>query len=442
MSVKKKASEVVEVEESLDDILGVPGSVALTAGDADKKRSFLDKDDGDGLEFIDKKPEEDDQEEEEDEEDDDSKSKKKPTGGTEDDDDDSDDDDEDGDVLNEIVKKQNEGSEDDDDEDDDDDEPKSKAGRKGALYETIGMLIDDKELGFELFEGEDDITKYKNKDIADLIKANIATKVAKIADEAPLEVFRKLDPKLQDVVAYNLKGGKDIIQVLKTVTASQEISELSLEKPKDQERIVREYYRSIDWEEEDINTKVASIMDREEIAAEAALLKPKLDKKQASILQRKIEEQDKAAERARVMQAKYAEEIFKTLDNPHINGVPLNVRVQENLYKSMVNTGAYQDRHGNPTNGLGHVIEELQFGETPNHALLLEALWLMTNPKEYKESLSLTVKNAEASDTYRKLKTTEHQKTASSQGQGEGKDKPKKRTLKREDKNRSFLSRN
>ena len=54
-------------------------------------------------------------------------------------------------------------------------------------------------------------------------------------------MFKRLDPKIQDLVAFQLNGGKDISSVLKAVSQSQEITELDVTKERDQERIVREW---------------------------------------------------------------------------------------------------------------------------------------------------------------------------------------------------------
>jgi len=419
MSITKQKSDTGMVEgETLDDVLGTSSSVAITADDEHSKNTFLDRKEED-LAFIDKPGEAETKTDDKSDEDDaDDKTKEKPE-----------------DIASVIDEIDSLLEKTDDDSDLSDD--KNKAGRKPALVETIGKLVEKGVL--ELFEGEDDISKYTNDDLVELIESNIRNRVEETASNAPLEIFSRLDPKLQDVVAYNLKGGKDILKVLKSVTASQEISELSLDTAKDQERIVREYYRSVDWTEEDINDEVTSLIDREDLEKRATQFKPKLDAKQANLLQKKIEEQDSAKKRADLMQAKYAETIFKVLDNPTINGIPLTQRTQAHLYNAMINTGSYQDRNGNPTNTLGHLIEELQFGEKPNHPLLLEALWLMSNPLEYRQNIATMVRSENASNTYRQLKSAEGDKKASSSTLGEGKDNVK-RTIKRAT-NKSFLSR-
>ena len=294
-----------------------------------------------------------------------------------------------------------------------------------------------------LFEDSPDISKYTIEDIEELIESNISQKIDQTAQNAPMEVFKKLDPKLQDVVAYALNGGQDITNVLKTVAQSQEVSELSLDNEKDQERIVREHFRSINYgDEEVIEDEILSIIDRGELEKKATGFKPKLDEKQAAIMEKKLADQEESKKRAEKASEKYAETVFNHLNKADLNGLPLNNKTQTMLYHGLTESNQYQDRNGNPTNALGHLIEEYQFGENANPSVLLEALWLMADPQGYRNSvLTLGQKGAHAK-TLRSLKTAEGETTTSSQKQGEGGKTPtRERVVKRQTGNRSIFTR-
>ena len=328
-------------------------------------------------------------------------------------------------VLADVTKDL--GEEDDDEEDEDDDpEAKNKGGRKGALIEAMSKLVEKGTL--TLFEDQPDISTYTIEHIEELIESNITAKVNETAQKAPLEVFKRLDPKLQDVVAYALNGGKDVISVLKSVTRSQEVAELSLENEADQERIVREHFRSIDYgDEEAIEDEIASIIDRGELEKKATSFKPKLDEKQASILKKKLDEQEQKVKDAKVASSKYAETIFKVLDSPTLNGIPLNEKVQTMLYHGLSDNTQYQDRNGDPTNALGHLIERYQFGENADPSILAEALWLMADPQGYRNNVLTLGKQKQDARTVRSLKTAEAEKTTSS-NKGDGAKAPTTRT--------------
>lgn len=322
--------------------------------------------------------------------------------------------------LDDILKTPGIESEDDENEDE---SSKNKGGRKPALIETMNKLIDNKTI--ELFEDEQDLSKYTNDDIVALIEANIEKKVAETTQTAPLDVFKRLDPKIQDLIAFQLNGGQDITSVLKVVAQSQEVTELSLDNEAHQERIVREWLRASNvMNEEEIEDEISSIIDRGDLVKKAGIFKPKLDDKQALIVKQKLDAQEKAKERADAASEKWSETIFNSLNKPNLNGIPLSNKVQTKLFHGLTDNTSYNDRNGNPTNALGHFIEEYQYGKNANPSILLEALWLMADPSEYRQHvLSLGQKDTHA-DTFRKLKTAEGERKTSSPKQGESNGTP------------------
>lgn len=427
-------TEEIEVQD-MDELLGTKASVTIASSDESKK-SILDRTDIDTT-FIDKafeekgngevesKEDEDNSETHEDETEKEKESRLK-----------KDKKEEDARVLAEVTSQP---GDDEEEEEDDEDQIKNKGGRKPALTEAIGKLVDKGVIG--LFPDQPDINSYTIEHFEELIESNIEEKVNETAQKAPLEVFKRLDPKLQDVVAYALNGGKDIVPLLKSVTRSQEVAELSVEDEKDQERIIREHFRSIEYgDDEAIEDEITSIIDRGDLEKKAKVFKPKLDSKQAENLKKKMEAQDKSIAAAKKASEKYSENIFKILDNPTLNGIPLSEKVQTMLYHGLSDNTSYQDRNGDPTNALGHLIEEYQFGENANPSVLLEALWLMADPQGYRNNvLSLGKKNQDAK-TLRSLKTAEAEKnTSSSKGDG-AKTPPTRKTVKRKS-GRSMFSR-
>mgnify|MGYP003635609156 CR=1 FL=1 len=404
-SVKPKVVEV----ESMDEILGTSASVTIS-GDGSKP-TFFKKDESD-ISFLDKPGDAENAE-------------------TDNDDDNTPEVNTDEEVINEkqveekeptILKEELDeilstpGSENEDDEYED--SIKNKGGRKPALIETINKLVDNNSI--ELFEDEQDLTKYTNDDIVDLIEANIKKKVAETAKNAPLDVFKRLDPKIQDLIAFQLNGGQDVTSILKAAAQSQEVTELSLDNEDHQERIVREWLRASNvMNDEEIEDEISSIIDRGDLTKKAEIFKPKLDDKQSSIMKQKLDEQEKAKERAEEAKTKWSQTIFNSLNKPNLNGIPLSNKVQTMLFHGLTDSSNYQDRNGNPTNALGHFIEEYQHGENANPSILLEALWMMSNPMEYRQHVLSLGQKETHSETFRKLKTAEGERKTSSPKQGE-----------------------
>jgi hypothetical protein len=307
----------------------------------------------------------------------------------------------------------------------------NQGGRKPALIEAMNKLVANKTI--DLFEDQPDIYEYTIDDIVELFEANIKNKVnyaaQDAAQKAPMEIFGKLDPKIQDVVAYALNGGTDVTSVLKTVARSQEITELSLDNEEDQERIVREWLRASNvMNDDEIEDEILSIVDRGDLEKKASQFKPKLDEKQSTIMQKKIDDQELAKKRAQEASKVYAETIYNSLNTPDLNGIPLDNKVQTMLYYGLTDNTKYQDRNGNSTNALGHLIEEYQFGENANPKILLEALWLMSDPGGYRNSLLALGQQVAHGKTLRALKTAEGEKLTASSKLGDKRDVPTKRS--------------
>lgn len=412
---KENATEVKEVEfQDMDDLLGTKAATVIVPTEESKK-SVLENTQVD-TSFLDKMDDDED-------EDSNDNSSAKPAAQTKDN-------------LSNILDKD---LEDEDDETiTDSQKTTSKVGRKPGLVEVIDKL--SKKGLLDLFEDNTDISSYTLEDIEELIETNIIAKVNEVAQQAPLEIFGKLDPKLQDVISYALNGGTDITNVLKNVARSQEITDLSLDKEEDQERIVREWLRTTgSYTDEEIEDEITSYIDRNELTKKASQFKPKLDKKQAEIMEAKLVEQEEKRKSAEAAKKTYAETIFNTLNKTDLNGLKLNNRIQTALYYGLTDTTHYQDREGNSTNELGYLLERYQFGKDANPSILLEALWLLKDPAGYRQSVLSVGQQQAHSKTYRSLKTAEGERITSSSKQGEDRSTPSRNTLQR---NKNKNSRN
>jgi uncharacterized protein YceH (UPF0502 family) len=87
----------------------------------------------------------------------------------------------------------------------------------------------------------------------------------------------------------------------------------------------------------------------------------------------------------------------------------------------------YPSISGRPTNLLGHLLEKYQFVE-PNYPLIAEALWLLSNPDEYRQTLVKQGKNQAVEQTVRQLKTEQSRRNVSTQ---QDDDEPRSRKISR-----------
>jgi hypothetical protein len=421
---KKETAEVKEVEwdGDIDSLLGTKAATVI-APDEESKRSVLESTKVDSS-FLDndlKNDQDDEDDSKKGEDDSDDNSMKTPP------------------TKDDLADALGDPTE-DDDEDEDDPAPQNKGGRKPALVEAMNKLVDNGTI--QLFEDAQDISKYTNDEIVELIEANIAEKVNETAQKAPMEIFSQLDPKVQEVVAFNLNGGKDVLPVLKNVIRSQEIANLDPNEEQGAERIVREWLRETNFgTEEEIEEEITAYIDRNELDKKANQFKPKLDKKQAEIMERRLAEQEEKRQQAEQAKKTYADKVFQTLNQPHLNGLPLNNRVQTALFYGITETDQYQDRDGNPTNELGYLIEQYQLNPKANMGVLLEALWLLKDPQGYRDNVQSIGQQKAVSDTYRKLKTAEGARKTASSKQGEQRQTPPARGSVKRKKGRNIFSR-
>jgi hypothetical protein len=102
----------------------------------------------------------------------------------------------------------------------------------------------------------------------------------------------------------------------------------------------------------------------------------------------------------------------------------LDKRTQAQLYSGLVQP-QYPSISGKPTNLLGHLLEKYQYVE-PNYGLIAEALWLLSNPDDYRQSLMKQGKNQQVEKTVRQLKTEQSRKNISTYSEEEETSRPRK----------------
>lgn len=393
------STTVTEVDVDLDNILGTPGAEnIMVPGEKDKKPSVFSK--NPDLKFLDS-PELDD------EDDDDSSHAGADDAGAGDDADDK------GDGAGSGAGA---GAGDDnlDDLNDlgvDDKQTGRPKMDKNAMIELTKKLIEKKQL--IPFDDDKPIEKYTLQDFEELFEANMQEKERKLREEVPVEFFDQLPQELQVAAKYVADGGQDLKGLFRTLAQVEEVRELDPQNESDQEQIVRAYLHATQFgSSEDIEEEITGWKDREELASKAQKFKPKLDAMQQQVVARQLQQQE-AYRKQRQEQAKvYADNVYKVLDPGELNGLKLDKKTQGMLYSGLVQPN-YPSISGRPTNLLGHLLEKYQYVE-PNHALIAEALWLLSDPDNYRAKVKEGGKKEATEKTVRMLKSEEARKTGSS----------------------------
>jgi hypothetical protein len=317
------------------------------------------------------------------------------------------------------------------------DEPKKSPGRskmsKDGTIELVKKLIDAGQI--IPFDDEKSIEDYSLNDFEELLQANFEERENKIRQSTPAEFFQSLPEELQVAAKYVADGGQDLKGLFRVLSHVEETFELDPEQPSHQERIVREYLTATSFgTPEEIEEEIDSWKDRGDLEAKANKFKPKLDAMQARVVQQKLAQQEQLKRQQAAQAQAYMQNVYNTLANGELGGIRLDRRTQEHLYSGLIQPN-YPSISGRPTNLLGHLLEKYQYVE-PNHGLIAEALWLLSDPQSYKTKVREQGQKETVEKTARMLKTEEARRTVSSPVVE--KEEVRQRTIKR---NNNFFKR-
>ena len=292
-----------------------------------------------------------------------------------------------------------------------DDDDESKTGRpsldKKGMAQLAQALIDDKVI--LPFEEDKKLEDYTMDDFKELFSMNFKEKEKAIKENTPKEFFESLPNELKAAAKYVADGGNDMKGLFKALAASEEAKSLDLTTERGQETIVRQYLQANDFgNDAEIQEEIDSWKDLEKLEAKANQFKPKLDKMQDAVVQRRLQEQEMKKQKQQDASFKYADSIFNTLEKGDLNGLKLDNKTQNMLYNGLVQPN-YPSVNGSNTNLFGHLIEKHQFVE-PNHGLIAEALWLLADPDGYKSQISKGATNTAAAEVARQLKSEQANK--------------------------------
>lgn len=314
--------------------------------------------------------------------------------------------------FDDLVKEVEAADEDDEDEDDSDDEPKKKRGRKKieGVADVFAKLIEDEKL--IPFDDDKSIEDYSAKDFQELIEANFAERERQLKEQTPKEFFESLPEELQAAAKYVADGGTDLKGLFTTLAQVEESRDLDPSIEQDQELIVRDYLSATGFGDiEEIQEEIDTYKDMGRLEQLANKFKPKLDKMQERIIQQRLAQQEERKVKQAEAANKYMENVYETLKVGELNGLKLDKKTQASLYQGLVEPN-YQSVSGRPTNMLGHLLEKFQYVE-PNHELIAEALWLLSDRESYHGKIKEGAKAETVEKTVRQLKTEQSKRNSS-----------------------------
>jgi len=315
---------------------------------------------------------------------------------------------------------------------------KAKGGRpkteKSGLVEFLKKRIEANEMfAFDDYDEnkqslDDYLASLGEKDVEELWQANISNIKQEVASQTPAEFFQSLPEELQYAAKYVSDGGEDLKGLFRVLAQVEEVREMDPDEENDQEVIVRQYLQATNFgDSEEIEEEIATWKDIGSLEKKAKQFKPKLDQMQEKIVRMKLAEQEQMKRQQEEAADMYVKNVFEALRPAEINGLKLDKKTQAQLYSGLVQP-QYPSISGKPTNLLGHLLERYQFVE-PNYGLIAEALWLLSNPEDYRQTLMKQGKVQAVEQTVRQLKTEQARKNASSYYE---EDEPKSKKITRQ----------
>ena len=309
-----------------------------------------------------------------------------------------------------------------DDTVDDEKQPSNNTGRpktdKSGLVGFLKKRIESKEMfAFDDYDEtkqslDDYLGSLAEKDIEDLWQANMDNLKQEVAAKTPHEFFESLPDELQFAAKYVADGGQDLKGLFQALAQVEQVRQLDPTNENDQEGIVKSYLQATGFgTEEEIEEELTTWKDLGVLEKKAKQFKPKLDQMQEEFVQSQIAEQESRKQQQEQAAETYMKSVFEALRPAEINGLKLDKKTQAQLYSGLVQPN-YPSISGRPTNQLGHLLEKYQFVE-PNYPLIAEALWLLSNPEEYRQNLVKQGKNQAVEQTVRQLKTEQARKNVS-----------------------------
>lgn len=290
-------------------------------------------------------------------------------------------------------------------------EDKNKGGRPTTVVAVAKSLIDSKVL--LPFDDEKKVEDYTAEDFQELIQSNLKHKEEALSKEVPQQFFNSLPKEMQDAYEYIANGGTDIKGIFASLAATSEVRDLDVTKEEDQKYAIRSYLQATQYgSPEEIEDEIRSLEDRSELEKKAKQFKPKLDAMQQNVLNQRLATQEASAKTRHDQSQKYIESIYATLEKGELNGLKLDNKTQNMLYAGLVQSN-YPSTAGGQTNMLGHLLEQHQW-VNPNHGLVAEALWLLSDPDAYRASVGQGVEKTVNEQTLRTLKTEQSNKAPGS----------------------------
>jgi len=303
---------------------------------------------------------------------------------------------------------------------------------KDGLSQLVSKLIDKKIL--IPFEDDKPTDEYSMEDYEELLLANLEEKEKKLQEEIPMKFFDSLPDEMKYAAKYIADGGKDLKSLFRALAQVEEVKSLDPTEDADAETIVKNYLHATKFgNAEEIQEEIDAWKDRNELESKARKFKPKLDAMHEEVVAYQVQENEKIQKLKQEQANMYVKNVYDSLKDGQLNDVKLDKKKQTELFNGLT-VYDQQSANGRPTNMLGKLLEKHQFVE-PNHSLVAEALWLLSDPEGYRAKIKEVGQKGAVEKVVRQLKTEEGRKIATVVEEREEQEKKKEQKIARPSKN-------
>lgn len=302
-------------------------------------------------------------------------------------------------------------------------EPQEEKKPQGGNFDAAIKALVEKGVLLP-FEGKENIEEYSSDELQELIESNIDD----LSKRAAEDDMNSLSPETKALLQYEKSGGTDIKQMMMVIASAKNTYDFDISSKQGQRDIIRAYFQAkrVYKTNESLERELNRLEDAGELEEKAQEFKPMLEEMQVEEVNRRLRYQQEQKQKLMEQMELYNNSIRNTLSQADINGVNMPSKTKNMIYSGLT-TNNYQLISGRKSNLLYHLLEKKQFVE-PDHALIAEVTWLLSDPEGYKNAVRDSVRNKLANETAEKIKS-EQQGKSSSQQMGE------RRTLKRPVKN-------
>ena len=153
-------------------------------------------------------------------------------------------------------------------------------------------------------------------------------------------------------------------------------------------------------------------------------------------INKKLEEQNEIRKQREQRNIEYINTTGKALSSQTLNGIPLDRGTASKLFHGLVEN-KFPLSNNNNGNMLSYFIDQYQWVK-PNPELLAEALWLLSDPDDYRKRVAGVLEKEFTESHYRKLQTAEQSAAKPSSPTERTSDTIKRKVVGSEQKNNFF----